>query len=276
MKDDRARHTLPNAARRSCWLTFRSFLTGPGRYLAASPWPVVAAIPVAVLILAGAQAFAAVALKPVFGIDADTLTGLWPSGNQAYRLDPAAHRGHMALLVLSQGAVIALTLAMAIHGGAGAVLKLARPAEGWSTLLYGLIGMVPLIAVFNVAASVLVPEQAAKDFAAFQQIAKAPSFLLTAIAVGLGASLSEELLFRGFLLTPLARTRLGFWPAALLATLGWTALHFGYSWLGLLEVFLFGLYFSWLLWRSGSLWPPLVCHAVYNSGLLAVLRLWPG
>jgi membrane protease YdiL (CAAX protease family) len=41
---------------------------------------------------------------------------------------------------------------------------------------------------------------------------------------------------------------------------------------GLAEVFLIGLYFSWLLWKTGSLLPALFCHALYNSGLMLVLR----
>lgn len=255
-------------------MTFRSFLFGPARFVAASPWPPALAIVVALLILVAAQAFAALALQPVFGIGAEQLQRPWPSGTGGI-LDPVAHRGQMALLLLSQAAVVALTLGMAWHGGLARALNLARPSEGWGTLVYALLGMVPLIAGFNLIANIVAPEQAAQDMRMFQQIAKGPSFLLTATAVGIGASLSEELLFRGYLLTPLAGTRFGFWPAAIAATIGWTALHFSYSWLGLIEVFLFGLYFSWLLWRTGSLWPPLVCHAAYNSTLLVVLRLLP-
>ncbi len=255
-------------------MTFRSFLLGPARFVAASPWPPALAIVMALLILVAAQAFAALALEPVFGIGAGQLQRGWPSG-PAGMLDPVAHRGQMALLMLSQGAIVLLTLAMAWHGGLGRTLNLARPRDGWSTLAYALIGMVPLILVFNLVANIIASEQAVQDLRMFQQIAKAPAFVMTALAVGIGASLSEELLFRGFLLTPLAGTRLGFWPAAIAATIGWTALHFSYSWLGLIEVFLFGLYFSWLLWRTGSLWPPLVCHAAYNSTLLVVLRLLP-
>ena len=85
----------------------------------------------------------------------------------------------------------------------------------------------------------------------------------------------EELLFRGFLLTALSATALGYWRAAVIATLAWTALHFSYSWVGLTEVFVIGLYLSWLLWRTGSLLPPLFCHALYNSCLLVALRFWP-
>jgi membrane protease YdiL (CAAX protease family) len=84
--------------------------------------------------------------------------------------------------------------------------------------------------------------------------------------------LSEEMLFRGFLLSALARTRLRFWGAAIIATVLWTAMHAGYSLVGILEVFLIGMFFSWLLWRTGSLRVAIVCHAVYNSMVVVALR----
>jgi membrane protease YdiL (CAAX protease family) len=90
--------------------------------------------------------------------------------------------------------------------------------------------------------------------------------------VGIGAPLSEELLFRGFLLSALAQTRLRFWGAAVVSTLAWAVLHAGYSAVGLAEVFAIGLLFSWLLWRTGSLRVPIVCHALYNCLILLALR----
>jgi membrane protease YdiL (CAAX protease family) len=93
--------------------------------------------------------------------------------------------------------------------------------------------------------------------------------------VGIGAPLSEELLFRGFLQAALARSRLGFAGGAVIASLLWTALHAGYSIPGIIEVFVIGLFFSWLLWRTGSLLVPIVCHALYNSLIVFVLRYVP-
>ena len=93
--------------------------------------------------------------------------------------------------------------------------------------------------------------------------------------VGIGAPISEELLFRGFLLSALARWRAGFWPAAIVANVAWTSFHLGYSAAGLLEAFLGGLFFSWLLWRTGSLWLPIIGHAVTNIVFLAVIAVYP-
>ena len=70
----------------------------------------------------------------------------------------------------------------------------------------------------------------------------------------------------------LAQSRLGFWGAALISSLLWTALHAGYSLVGLAEVFAIGLFLSWLLWRTGSLRVAIFCHALYNSLIVLALR----
>ena len=43
-------------------------------------------------------------------------------------------------------------------------------------------------------------------------------WVLALLVVGIGAPLSEELLFRGFLLSALAGSRVGFWGGALITT----------------------------------------------------------
>jgi membrane protease YdiL (CAAX protease family) len=97
---------------------------------------------------------------------------------------------------------------------------------------------------------------------------------LVGLAVIVGAPLAEELLFRGFLLPALTKTRRGFWGAAVVTTIGWTALHF-YSIAGLIEVFMIGVYFAWLVRRYGTLWLPMALHALYNGLQFAVLAWWP-
>jgi membrane protease YdiL (CAAX protease family) len=110
------------------------------------------------------------------------------------------------------------------------------------------------------------------DLRPFVALVRGPDWPLAAAVIGIGAPVSEELLFRGFLLSALAGTRLGFWGAALIATGLWTALHAGYTLMGILEVFTIGLMLSWLLWRTGSLRVAIFCHALYNSVVVLALR----
>ncbi len=83
----------------------------------------------------------------------------------------------------------------------------------------------------------------------------------------------EELMFRGFLFPALARSKLGNRGAAVVSSVGWAALHAGYSVAGLAEVFLAGLYLSWMLLKTGSLRVPIFCHAAYNSSVLLMLMV---
>ena len=104
----------------------------------------------------------------------------------------------------------------------------------------------------------------------------ATDWLLALLVVGVGAPLSEELLFRGFLLSALARSRLGFWGGAALSRqrCGRRCTPATRPF-GIVEVFLIGLFFSWLLWRTGSLRVAIFCHALYNSLIVLVLRYVP-
>jgi uncharacterized protein len=110
------------------------------------------------------------------------------------------------------------------------------------------------------------------DLRPFVELVRGPDWVLAALVIGIGAPLSEELLFRGFLLSALSRSRLGFWGAAVITSGLWTALHAGYTLVGIVEVFVIGLFFSWLVWRTGSLRVAIFCHAVYNSLIVLALR----
>jgi membrane protease YdiL (CAAX protease family) len=93
----------------------------------------------------------------------------------------------------------------------------------------------------------------------------------------------EEFFFRGYLLYRLT-TRMGFWTAAALMSLGFGVAHLrndGENALGIVQVIVFGLFCCFVLRRTGSLWFPVGCHAAWDwaqtyfygtpdSGLLGV------
>ena len=94
------------------------------------------------------------------------------------------------------------------------------------------------------------------------------SFLLAVLLAPIG----EEWIFRGFLYGGL-RKRCGPVLAAVLASGCFAAVH-GYSWLGLVTVFGYGLVFCWLYQRSGSLVPGMLVHAIYNGVVTLQLVSW--
>ena len=77
------------------------------------------------------------------------------------------------------------------------------------------------------------------------------------------APVVEEILCRGFLFLGL-RKRLGTAPALLLSSLLFALLHVQYDLFGLLSVFLFGVICALLAWRTNSILPGIILHAIYN------------
>jgi membrane protease YdiL (CAAX protease family) len=145
-----------------------------------------------------------------------------------------------------------------------ATLALRPPRDGWRVLPLALIPLFVVTGVWTGLLAWLQPETVAGDLRPFQQLLTAGGIVMLFV-IGVGAPLSEELLFRGFLFSGLAKSRLGLVGTSILTTLLWTIMHWGYSVFGLIEVLAIGLYFSWLLIRTGSLWTTIFCHAVYNS-----------
>ena len=181
----------------------------------------------------------------------------------------------MVWLIGFQAAVVAGTMAAArrLGGEPRRVLALDPPRQGLRLLLPALGILV--VASLAYAGLVLFLDRTAflRDLGVAAALVRSEAWPLAMFAIGIGAPLSEELLFRGFLFPAFARSRLGLTGAAVATTLGWTVLHAGYTTFGMVEVFLIGLYFCWLLVRSGSLWVPIACHAIYNTAL-AIALMW--
>jgi hypothetical protein len=236
-------------------------MRGPAAYVPRTPWGPVQALAVVLLIvvLSAGVMLASGLLSRVAG------PGTW-------RQDP----GELAALGIWQVSTILLTLFFSsLRGGNWQeVLAVAGPAGGPSVYLRALLAMACLQVVVSLVQYSYFQHDMYADLRPFVRLF-GDRWLLALLVVGVGAPLSEELLFRGFLLTALARSRLGFWGGATLSTALWTALHAGYSAVGIAEVFLVGMFFSWLLWRTGSLRVAIFCHALYNSLIVVVLRYVP-
>jgi uncharacterized protein len=239
---------------------------GPPAYKAQTPW-------------SGGRAllatFAIIGLSIGAGLAAFwLLQGSTANIGLGGRAGPGDSAAGLRFFALWQLAVVVLTLvASRFFGGrATEVLALGPAAGGWRSYA----GAVVLLAVLQAALSAVQyatrSDDLYVDLRPFVDLVRAHDWGLAAAVIGIGAPLSEEILFRGFLLSALASTRFGFWGAAILASGLWTLLHAGYSAVGILEVFLVGLFFSWLLWRTGSLRVPIFCHAVYNTLIVLALR----
>ncbi|HEV8240816.1 MAG TPA: type II CAAX endopeptidase family protein [Thermoanaerobaculia bacterium] len=87
-------------------------------------------------------------------------------------------------------------------------------------------------------------------------------------------ALYEEPAFRGFQLFTLSRG-IGYWPAALLLSLGFGALHYfqkpNETWLDFLNVGLIGLFFCFTVRRTGDIWFAAGWHFTFNFMSMGVM-----
>ena len=214
------------------------------------------------------------AIAAVFGVVGSFAAAVYVSMTGP-GLPPAVvpHGVIMAGLGAQQIGVIVLTILFAgfFASNRAETLALRAPRGGWGLLV---LSFVPLFAMTGAWSAFMWwwrPEVALGDLRIFSDLLHGETGILALLAIAVGAPLSEELLFRGFLFSGLAKSRLGLIGTGILTAVLWTALHAGYSIFGLIEVFDIGLYFSWLLVRTGSLWAPIFCHAVYNTVIALVL-----
>jgi membrane protease YdiL (CAAX protease family) len=86
--------------------------------------------------------------------------------------------------------------------------------------------------------------------------------LMTSI---IGAPVSEEMLCRGYLLSSLSSWRFGLWGAAVASALFWSLMHQPWTWGVILPHVILGLLLSFLIYRTRSLWPCVLAHAINNT-----------
>jgi hypothetical protein len=102
-------------------------------------------------------------------------------------------------------------------------------------------------------------------------MAAGPRVILSAaewLAVFLVVGLAEEFVFRGYLLTTLS-SGMGFWPASVLLSVAFAAVHMsnpGENPIGLLTVFVVGMFFCLTVRRTGALWFAVGAHAAHDFG----------
>lgn len=154
-----------------------------------------------------------------------------------------------------------------------AALALRPVPGGASTIAKAFLLLSVISGAFTIFALTFASEDILSDLAPMWPLMKGEFWWLMALVAVIGAPLSEEIVFRGFLQSALAKSPLGFWGAAIITNSAWTALHAGYTTTGLTDVFIAGLVFTWALWRTGSLWVPIICHGLYNGLIFAVLSV---
>jgi hypothetical protein len=232
-------------------------------YVPRTGWPAWAVLPAGAIIFAGAA---------LVGLIVSIIVVAMMGSAATVSVEPPLQVVTSWLAGLQIGLILLTIIAAGFFSSnRWEALALRRPRGGWLVMVLALI---PMFAVTGIWTGLLIwwkPEIVIGDLRVFKEMLQGSTAIPALLVIGIGAPLSEELLFRGFLFSGLAKSRLGLIGTAVLTAVLWTALHFGYSIFGLIEILFIGLYFAWLLIRTGSVWVTIFCHAVYNTVIGVVL-----
>lgn len=139
-----------------------------------------------------------------------------------------------------------------------------------------LLALLAYLAVAAVLAPILSPDQKDVTRELGTDTGSARSVLVTGLLLVVAAPIAEELFFRGFMFAGLRRltggdaegptTLASIWPAAVISALVWGSLHLSSGDVGVaLQLSAFGVILAWLYERSGTLWAPILAHAINNT-----------
>lgn len=93
----------------------------------------------------------------------------------------------------------------------------------------------------------------------------AENLYLLFAALVIGAPITEEFLFRGFLITGFSRSRLGWHGAIIFTAILWAAIHVQYDWYDISWIVFLGLVLGYAKKDTGSIYVPLIMHALVNT-----------
>ncbi len=106
------------------------------------------------------------------------------------------------------------------------------------------------------------PDQITQALETFLVIRSTEDCIVLVIAGVFVATISEELLFRGFLLSTLEQTT-QITKAIFISAVIFAAVHFNPWWL--LTIWMIGILLGVLAWRSGSVFPGMIVHGINNG-----------
>jgi membrane protease YdiL (CAAX protease family) len=136
-------------------------------------------------------------------------------------------------------------------------------------VMLGIGGILVIYAAFAVTVYLMGPFKSSAFVVELYHRAAAQGMLpALVLAIVVVAPVSEEILFRGFLLPGWAASRLGPIGAIVLTSAAWTAGHTQYNWLILADIFCIGLWLGWLRQKTGSTVLTMVAHAFQNCAAL--------
>ena len=176
-----------------------------------------------------------------------------------------AHGGAIVLFIFVTAPVqvVMLALAAGAKGSVAGYLGYKLPTRG--EFMFSIVVLAVMIAIGD-AASWLAGRGVVDRFQTdIYESAKSVSALpLLIVAIAVLVPVSEETLFRGFLMRGWLRPGKSAWPAILVTAALFAIIHVQYDWFLILQVFAFGVLFGWTRWATGSTILTMMLHALVN------------
>jgi membrane protease YdiL (CAAX protease family) len=97
--------------------------------------------------------------------------------------------------------------------------------------------------------------------------------LLNLLFISVFAGVGEELFFRGVLQRIFIRLFKNAWAGILVTAIIFSAIHFQFY--GFIPRFILGIILGLIYWYSGSLWPAIVAHVVYDAFAVVMIYFNP-
>lgn len=157
-----------------------------------------------------------------------------------------------------------------------AEIGFARKDINWSNVISAIIFFVGawglmIVIKSSILRSGYIPET---DFFRLMPATALEAFLWTFLSAG--AAFSEEMIFRGFIITRLQRITGQFWIGAVLGSLAFSMGHLYQGLAGVLLTFIYGMLFAGLFAARRSVFPCVVAHFLQDIIVLGVLFMGPG
>jgi len=141
----------------------------------------------------------------------------------------------------------------------------------WKYMLYSVlagIGMIFVLDELDRVMQLLIPmPEFMKQIEEMLKFTDLKSAILLFSAISIVGPLTEEMMFRGFFMQSLEKNLKNINSAVIYTALAFTIFHFNIYWA--LSIFLSGFFLSFISWKTNSIWPAFVVHALNNSLSLA-------
>jgi uncharacterized protein len=206
-------------------------------------------------------------LAYLLGQIAATAVALWWQRGDLTALLAAPYDGRITTLsVLALNPVIVVVLGLAVRLAKadvadylGLVWPRARDVIVAAVCLIGLIALTD--AALYLSGQALVSPFQLDSYTSALIEGWLPGMLFAAIIV---APAGEEIMFRGFLFRGFVRPGRWAWLGIVATALLFAIPHVQYDWVGVLQIFVIGLFLGWTRWRSGSTLLTFLLHALFN------------